>query len=68
MKEINFKEFKVKCSAILQQVGKTRQAVRVTHLGEPLVEVIPLHQSAEKSRKRSSRESSASNPKADLRR
>jgi antitoxin (DNA-binding transcriptional repressor) of toxin-antitoxin stability system len=42
MKEINFSEFRIKCSAILQQVGKTRQPIRVTRLGEALAEIVPL--------------------------
>lgn len=42
MKEIGFPEFRVKCSAILEQVRKTRQPIRVTSLGKPIVEVVPL--------------------------
>jgi prevent-host-death family protein len=42
MKEIGFFEFRAKYSAILDRVRKTRQPVRVTHLGEPLAEIIPL--------------------------
>ena len=42
MKEINFKEFRVKCSAILEQVRKTHQPIRVTRFGEPLAEIVPL--------------------------
>jgi prevent-host-death family protein len=41
MKEIDFSEFRVKCSAILDQVRKTRQPVRVTRLGKPLAEIVP---------------------------
>jgi prevent-host-death family protein len=42
MKEIGFSEFRVKCSAIFEQVRKTRQPIRVTRLGKPLAEVVPL--------------------------
>jgi prevent-host-death family protein len=42
MKEIAFSEFRVRCSAILERVRKTRQPIRVTRLGEPLAEIIPL--------------------------
>jgi len=41
MKEIGITEFKVKCSAILDQVRKTRQPVRVTRFGKPFVEIMP---------------------------
>jgi antitoxin (DNA-binding transcriptional repressor) of toxin-antitoxin stability system len=41
MKEIGFSEFKVKCSAIIEQVRKTRQPIRVTRLGKPLAEIVP---------------------------
>jgi prevent-host-death family protein len=42
MKEIDFPEFRVKCSAIIEQVRKTRQPIRVTRLGKPLAEIVPL--------------------------
>jgi prevent-host-death family protein len=42
MKEITFSEFRVNCSAIFEQVRKTRQPIRVTRLGEPLAEIVPL--------------------------
>jgi antitoxin (DNA-binding transcriptional repressor) of toxin-antitoxin stability system len=62
MKEIDFSEFRVKCSAIVQQVGKTRQPIRVTRLGEALAEIVPLSEAknepgAKRSRKKSSRAS-----------
>lgn len=41
MKEIGISEFRVKCSAILEQVRKTRQPIRVTRHGKPLVEIMP---------------------------
>jgi antitoxin (DNA-binding transcriptional repressor) of toxin-antitoxin stability system len=42
MKEIDFPEFRVKCSAIIEQVRKTRQPVRVTRLGEALADIVRL--------------------------
>ena len=41
MKEIGISEFRVKCSAIIERVRKTRQAIRVTRYGEPLAEIVP---------------------------
>jgi hypothetical protein len=40
MKEIGFSEFRVKCSAILERVRKTRQPIRVIQLGKPLAEIV----------------------------
>ncbi len=42
MKEVDFSEFRVRYSAIIEQVRKTRQPVRVMRLGEPLAEIMPL--------------------------
>lgn len=44
MKEIGISEFRVKCCAIVERVRKTRQPIRVTRLGEPLAEIVPLSQ------------------------
>jgi prevent-host-death family protein len=41
MKEIGISEFRVKCSAIIDRVRKTRQPIRVTRLGKPLAEIVP---------------------------
>jgi prevent-host-death family protein len=64
MKEIGFSQFRVKCSAILEQVRKTRQPIRITRLGEPLAEIVPLSQArneqgANRLRKKSPRKSKA---------
>jgi antitoxin (DNA-binding transcriptional repressor) of toxin-antitoxin stability system len=64
MKEIGFSEFRVKYSAILQQVRKTRQPIRVIRFGEPLAEIVPLslaknEPGAKKLRKSSPRTSKA---------
>ena len=41
MKEIAVSEFKAKCLAILDEVLKTKQPIRVTRRGQPLAEIGP---------------------------
>ncbi len=41
MKEIGISEFRVRCSAVVERVRKTRQPIRVTRYGVPLAEIIP---------------------------
>lgn len=41
MQEIAISEFKAKCLALLEQVGKTKQPLRITRFGKPIAEVIP---------------------------
>jgi prevent-host-death family protein len=41
MKEIAISEFKAKCLAILDEVQKTKQSIRVTRRGRPIAEVAP---------------------------
>jgi len=41
MKEIAISEFKAKCLALLDQVQKTKQPIRVTRFGKPIAEVVP---------------------------
>ena len=41
MKEVAISEFKAKCLALLEQVGKTKQPLRVTRFGKPIAEVVP---------------------------
>ena len=41
MREISISEFRVNCSAILEQVRKTRRPIRVTRFGQPLAEIVP---------------------------
>jgi prevent-host-death family protein len=41
MKEIAISEFKAKCLALLDEVQKTRQPIRVTRRGRPIAEVGP---------------------------
>lgn len=41
MKEVAISEFKAKCLSMLEEVQKTKQAIRVTRFGKPIAEVIP---------------------------
>jgi len=41
MKEIAISEFKAKCLALIADVQKTRQPLRITRRGEPIAELIP---------------------------
>jgi glycerol-3-phosphate cytidylyltransferase-like family protein len=41
MKEVDISEFEAKCLAILEQVLKTRQPIRVVRDGKPVAEIIP---------------------------
>jgi prevent-host-death family protein len=41
MVEVSISEFKAKCLALLEQVRVTRQPIRVTRHGKPVVEVVP---------------------------
>jgi prevent-host-death family protein len=41
MKEIAISEFKAKCLAVLDEVQKTKQHVRVTRRGQPVAEICP---------------------------
>ena len=41
MKDIAISEFKAKCLAILDEVQKTKQPIRVTRRGQPVAEVGP---------------------------
>jgi prevent-host-death family protein len=41
MHDISISEFKAKCLGLIEKVQKTRQPLRVTRHGRPMVEVIP---------------------------
>jgi prevent-host-death family protein len=41
MREIAISEFKAKCLAILDEVDKTRQSIRITRHGKPVAEITP---------------------------
>jgi prevent-host-death family protein len=42
MKEITITEFRTKCSAILSPVQRTKKPIRITRLGKPIAEIIPV--------------------------
>ncbi len=46
MNEVSISEFKAKCVALLDQVQKTKQPLRVTRFGKPVAEVIPCSMEA----------------------
>lgn len=48
MEEIAISEFKAKCLAILAQVEKTKEPVRITRHGKPVAEVIPAVQTVDR--------------------
>jgi len=41
MKEVAISEFKAKCLALLDQVQKTKQPIRITRFGKPVAEGVP---------------------------
>lgn len=41
MKEIQISKFKATCLAVLEEVRKTGQPVRITRFGKPVAEVVP---------------------------
>ncbi len=41
MKEVAISEFKAKCLALIDQVEKTKQPLRITRRGKPVAELIP---------------------------
>ena len=41
MDEIAISEFKAKCLALLEQVQKTKQPIRITRFGKPIADVVP---------------------------
>lgn len=41
MQEIAISEFKAKCLALLEQVSKTKQPLRITRFGKPIAEIVP---------------------------
>ena len=41
MEEVPISEFKAKCLALLEQVRKTKKAIRITRHGKPVADVVP---------------------------
>lgn len=48
MKEVAISEFKAKCLALVEQVNKTKQPIRITRFGKPVAEVVPPSPAAER--------------------
>lgn len=44
MKEVTITEFKARCFALLREVEKTGQPLRILRRGKPLAEIIPVAQ------------------------
>ena len=49
MREMAISKFKATCLAVLQEVQKTGQPVRVTRFGKPVAEVVPAKPEPKKS-------------------
>jgi antitoxin (DNA-binding transcriptional repressor) of toxin-antitoxin stability system len=49
MREIEIFEFRTNCVSFLEEVSKTKTALRVTRRGKPLVDVIPAPVEEERS-------------------
>jgi len=41
VEEVSISQFKAKCLALLEQVRKTKQPIRITRHGKPVAEVVP---------------------------
>jgi prevent-host-death family protein len=41
MREVAISEFKAKCLGIIEEVRKTRKAIRITRFGRPVAELVP---------------------------
>jgi len=50
MVEVPISEFKAKCLALLEQVRRTRQPLRITRHGKPVAEVIPPSASVDRAK------------------
>lgn len=42
MREVDISEFRLKCSSFIDEVAKTRLALRITRFGKPVAEIIPV--------------------------
>jgi prevent-host-death family protein len=47
VEKVAISEFKAKCLALLEQVRKTKEPIRVTRFGKPVADVIPAGPVAE---------------------
>lgn len=41
MKEVAISEFKAKCLALIDEMQKTKQPIRITRRGKPVAELVP---------------------------
>jgi prevent-host-death family protein len=41
VKEVPISEFRTKCLALIESVRRTRQSLRVTRRGKPIVDIVP---------------------------
>ena len=41
MKEVSISEFRTKCRALIERVRRTRNPLRVTRRGKPIVDIVP---------------------------
>jgi len=41
MEEVSISQFKARCLALLEQVNKTKQPLRITRHGKPIADVVP---------------------------
>jgi prevent-host-death family protein len=48
MQEISISEFKAKCLALLEEVNKTKQPLRITRRGKPVADVVPVSPSGKR--------------------
>jgi prevent-host-death family protein len=49
MIEVAISEFKAKCLALLEQVRRTRQPIRITRHGKPVADVVPAAPAVDRS-------------------
>ena len=42
IQEVAISKFKAECLALLQEVSKTRNSIRVTRRGKPIADVVPI--------------------------
>ena len=50
MKQVAISEFKAKCLALLEQVRRTRNPIRVTRFGKPIADIVPPRSTVDRGR------------------
>jgi prevent-host-death family protein len=48
MEQVSISDFKAKCLALLEQVEKTKQPIRITRHGKPVADVVPAAPSVDR--------------------